>query len=245
MIAANFGAYSALYRQVTKYRYRVLQDFEIPLYNRPAGVGNWPMVFRLEEHHYTLLNSAWQRYWYGLNTSTNPIKDRQAFLAYTETSKAVTNGRGIMSINKTTGEATQIGRDYIHGTGVGLPLPAIATLIFGRNVLCGEETVLTTRQGALLAGTRVLKVETMRVPDSRVTYDSHPHLVHKANIITNASGPDGYPKVNPFPERGERQGFSVYIPVVSSRQVYYPLDRLEKLPMSAPLPNPYNPPFYN
>jgi len=235
---AAFGIHRALYRPVRQY-YRVLQDDEMSFYSRPAGTdANWPMVFRLEEHHYTLLNQAWQWFWYRLNTSNDTPRDLQAWLAYTETSKAVTNGRGIMDADR----GIQIGRDYIHNTGVGLVLPAIATLIFGRNVLCGREILLTERQGNLPPGTWALKVETMRIPDSGVTHDSHPHLVHVANIITNILAPNGLRQVNAFPERGGRDGYPVYVPVISSRNVYYPLDRLEKLPLGAALPAVYNPP---
>jgi len=56
-------------------------------------------------------------------------------------------------------------------------------------------------------------------------------------------GPNGLRKINPFPEFGGRNtGVDVFVPVISSRDVYYPLKNLEKLPLGEPLPPVYNPP---
>ena len=212
----------------------------MPFYSRPAGVTkNWPMVFRNEPHHAVKFGRAWQEFLFGLNRSPDALEDYKDFLAYTKSDVAMFNGTGIFDTN-----GIQRAHDYIGNTGIGLPDPKQFTLIFGRNVLCGEEVTLTERQGALVAGTRALKVETLNAPDPRVTYATHPHLVHVANIIVNIYAPkyDGLRMVNAFPMRGGRMGYPVYFPVASDgRQMYYPLNRLARVRQGAPLPTPYNP----
>lgn len=140
-----------------------------------------------------------------------------------------------------TQNTKQICRDYTNNTGLNLPYPAMATLICGRNVLMGTEMVLTQRQGAYLAGTPVLKVETMKSPDFNVTRETHPHLVHIANVITTNIAPNGLRQVNAFPQLGGRSGRPVMYPVLSSKDVYYRLDRLRKMDIGEELPSPYNP----
>jgi hypothetical protein len=222
--------------QDTRQFYRILQDDEMSFYTRPAGDGNWPMVFRLEEHHFTKLTRQWQEFWFSLNRSDNFKNDYRAFLAYTDNNKAFTNGHGIIN------HGEQMCADFIGMRGLTLPLPAIATLVCGRNVLCGEEVKLTERQGDLHRGTWALKVQTLRSPDYSITRATHPHLIHIANTITMTVAPNGLRQCNPFPERGGRDGYDVFYPVVSSRQVYYPMNRLEKLDIGGKLPEPYNPP---
>jgi hypothetical protein len=221
--------------------YRILQDDEMPFYSRPAGEGSWPAVFRLEEHHFVTLTKEWQEVWFGANRSDDWNADYKAWMAYTESSRAFTNGNGILEFDIRDGDQ-QIRRDYIGDTGKTLPDPKIATLVTARNVLCGEEEKLTQKVGKIPSGTWVLKVETMRVPDLTITRQTHPHLIHVATIILNKNAPNGLRQINPFPQRGGRAGYPVHYPVVSNKQVYYPLDQLEKLKIGDPLPPVYNPP---
>jgi hypothetical protein len=219
--------------------YRIKQDDEIGFPPRPTtGLGN-PMVFRMEEHHYVTLTKEWQELWFGLNRSGDWSADHKAWLAYTESSRAFTNNNGIYDWSVSD---EQLRADYIGGTGLDLPDPKMATLICGRNVLCGVEMVLPFRVGYYPAGTQVLKVETIRDPSIKVTRETHPHLVHVANIILEQLAPNGLRIVNAFPQRGGRDGYPVYYPVISNRDVYYRLDQLEKLPLGSPLPPYYNPP---
>jgi len=220
----------------------IYQDDEMPpgVYTRPTP-GNAPCVFRLEEHHFTRLDRAWQEYWFSLNRGPHLRTDWEAWISYTGNNRAVTNDHGIYDFMPTTGGRIQVGKDYIGMSGMDLPDPAIATLIFGRNVLCGREMVLTDRVGPLAEGTWVLEVETMRAPDMSITHQTHPHLVHIMNVIMADALVNGLRQVNPFHELGGRQGQPVYMPVISSRQMYYPLDRLRKLPLGSELPSVYNP----
>lgn len=221
--------------------YRILQDDEMPFYSRPAGEGSWPAVFRLEEHHFVTLTKEWQEVWFGANRSDDWNADYKAWMAYTESSRAFTNHNGILEFDIKHGDQ-QIRRDYIGNTGKTLPDPKIATLVTARNVLCGKEEKLTQKVGKIPSGKWVLKVETMRVPDLTITRQTHPHLIHVATIIVNKNAPNGMRQINPFPQRGGRAGYPVYYPVVSNKQVYYPLEQLEKLIIGDPLPPVYNPP---
>jgi len=241
MITAVFGGTTALYRPVKQY-YRIKQDDELDDYERPSDgeLRGKPAVFRLEEHHYTHITEGLQWLWFNLNRNPKftDQKHRQAWLAYTESSKAFCNSGGIYDQDNDQ----YLARDYINNKGMDLKLPKIATLVCANNVLCGVEMTLTERQGPLVAGTRVLKVETIREPITGLSYETHPHLVHKACTIMDTPGPNGLRKINPFPEFGGRNtGVDVFVPVISSRDVYYPLKNLEKLPLSQPLPPVWNP----
>lgn len=224
--------------------YRILQDDELDDYTRPSDgeLRGKPGVMRLEEHHYTHLTEAYQWMWYRLNNPTGFTEQKwqHAWLAYTESSRAYCNSGGIYDQDNDK----YLARDYINNKGIGLKLPKIATLVTINNVLCGEEVLLTERQGELRAGTWALKVETIRAPMQGLSYKTHPHLVHKAVTIveTPASETDPLRRVNPFTDfDGRYSGVDVYIPVISSKQVYYPLRRLKKLPIGSPLPPVWRP----
>lgn len=228
MITVNFSTRKIPY-------YRILQDDEMDNYNRPAGDGSWPMVFRLEPHLPLIMDESVQKFWYWLNLSTanNPRDDKKDWQAYLKDNTAFTNGTGILSR-----ENEQIRRDYINATGLTLPLPKKWPLVCGRNVLRGVETKLAERQGNLLAGTWALKLEHLWKPDYSASRKTHPHFIHIANIITSNIAPDGLMAVNAFPQRGGREGYPVYYPVIAIHQLYYPLDRLAKV---SQVPEPYNP----
>ena len=216
--------------------YRVRPDDEMPFYNRPAGTASgWPMVFRLEPYQGTKLYSALQWFWFRLNLSSDTNKNVQAWNAYTADGVAFNNGS--WGVNKC--------KNYITSErlGISYAYPQMGRLICGGNVITGIETTLTKRQGALLKGTKVLKVTTIDVRKplpAGITYLTHPHLIHHATIIRPEIEANGQKRVNPFPFLGGREGLPIYYPLWSDGDVYYPMRQLEKLPINAPIPNPYN-----
>lgn len=211
--------------------YRVKQDDEMPFYSRSAGTAQgWPMVFRMEPYRGTKLFRALQEFWFHLNNKTEA--DRKAWAAYTKHNTAFNNGSW----------GVDYCRDYISGARLSAlyPHPKMGTLLCGGNVIKGTPMTLTRRVGAFKKGEKVLKVETIDVRKPlpyNITYETHPHLIHHATIILpNKIG--GRKQVNPFPQRGGRNGYSVYYPVWSDGDVYYRMSMLE--PVSY-VPNPFNP----
>lgn len=217
--------------------YRVRQDDEMPFYSRPAGTGTgWPMVFRMEPYKGTKMYAALQWFWFRLNLTADTGKNIQAWNAYTKSGVAFNNGSW----------GVNVCRNYITSERLGVlsPYPQMGRLICGGNVITGIEMTLTKRQGALLKGTKVLKVSTIDVRKplpAGISYKTHPHLIHHATIIRPEREANGLKRVNPFPQLYGRDGVPIYYPVWSDGDVYYPLRQLEKLPLNSPIPNPYNP----
>lgn len=242
-LLADFDGTQVKYeRREIKQYYRVLHDDEM---NYPSRAGDGtkgnPQVHRLEPHHYVTLNGDRSHQWFNCNRSPDWKKDHEEWLKYTESSRAFTNGNGILEFDIRDGDQ-QIRCDHIGKTRYDLPDPKIATLVCGLNVICGEEVVLDFPLYNMPVGTRALKVETIRDPKMVVSRQTHPHLVFVANIIYDKIAPNGLRQVNAFPQRGGREGQPVYVPLVSNVQVYFPMSKLEKLPLGAPIPPYYNPP---
>lgn len=215
--------------------WRMKQDDQIEGYVRGPGNANVPAVFRMEPFHFTPLTKEWQFYLFGLNRGNDWETDYHDFIVLLNDNKAFSNGHGIFENN------VQVGRDYIGDTGRGLPDPAWATLVCANNVMTGKEVKLSTKTGNYKPGTWVLEIQTMRAPNSGITRATHPELIHLADTITHVTSANGFWQVNPFPERGGRDGMDVHYPLISSKQVYIRLDWLEKLPLGSEIPPVYNP----
>ena len=181
--------------------YQLLQDDKMPWYSRPSDskLTGKPGVMRFERHHYTLLEEWMQWLWFNLNRNPRftDQKHRQAWLAYTDPSAGYNNAGGIYDSDS----GRWVGRDFINDEGEGLPLPKIATLGTINNVVRGRETTAPYNAGHMTYGEPVLEVETiMDEPKETLSYETHPWLIHKAVVIVNVKAPNGWKKVNPFPQ---------------------------------------------
>lgn len=134
------------------------------------------------------------------------------------------------------------GANYITGERLDLVDPRWSTLVMGRNALCGVEMVSDGSFG-ITAGTPVLKVETLDPSNlpAGLSYETHPHLIHHCNIITD-NKVDGLYQVNPFKNARVTYPYKpTYYGLMASGSVYIPMWMLIKHPIGTPLPSPYNP----
>lgn len=242
-LKAQFRNVSAQYASARQY-YLVLRDDQWnPPYKRTGLVKltGAPCVFRMEPFGFTYLTRGWQEMFFEVNKTHRGFKeDHKDFVTMLESSKSHTNARGLWNLKSEP--AKQTARDYIINTGPMLDVK-YAALILGGNVICGEETEMPFPSGHIARGEKVLKVETLTKPMMGITYETHPHLIHKGTIILDRLAPDGGWTLNPYPDKdGRLTGLDCFYPVISERTVYYPMKQLRKLPLGKPLPPVYNPP---
>ena len=242
---ARFRTSEALYRPVRQY-YLVLRDDQIqPTYERTGlnKLTGAPCVWRLEPHSYTLMDKDWQEMFFEVNrTNRGFLQDHKSFITMLESSKSHTNARGIWNLKSEP--AKQTAHDWILDTGPDV-LTKYIRLILGGNVICGIETIMPFKSGHIQAGQRVLQVETLKNPMKGISYETHPHLIHKGTIILDreVKPPHTGWILNPYPDKGGRNtGLDAYYPVISTGTVYYPMSQLRKLPLGEALPSVYNPP---
>jgi hypothetical protein len=237
------GEINSLDPQENRQYYYIRQDDQIdPKYYSRAGL-NRPMVFRLETYRTMPFNKKMQVYCRDLNKTGDDEYDKRTFADKWDT--WVTNERRIREIEGRPGHA-----NYITGELLDREDPSWATLVCGRNALCGEEVVSDGSFG-ILNGVKCLRVYTLN-PDNLpvgMTYKTNPEFIHHCTIINSATNKDEYfdkflYKSNPFPQNGGRGIFPfkpTYYPLMSYYPVYIPMWMLIKLPLGSKIPNPYNP----
>jgi len=189
--------------------YYVKHDYELGGVRASAPT---PEVFRLEEWHFSEMIESWQWFCFTLLES-----NVQAFNGVWNSYRAFSNDHGV-----------DLFRNYITGQRLDKPLPAMASLVCGGNVLAGRE------EGGYLI------VETMdgnEPPPAGVTRVTHPWLIQVATICTTTKLSDGTYKVTSFPQL---DGRDVLVPIVASRPVQIPLSNLVRLPQGSAMPSPYN-----
>lgn len=213
-----------------KQYYRILYDWEIGDGSLRAAAP-CPGIVNFQQMQHNNMNEAWQRFWFGLNQTGNPIKDVQAWNNYANGQAFITDGYGVDEY-----------RNYIDNPDMTLALPKIEAKGCIGNVVCIVGEPIKLWRGWLWAQIETLDIT--KPPPVGMTHKSHPHLIHHANNLTvREDGYGGY-DVNPFTHLGGRNtGIPVFFPVTSKGAVYYPLKWLQALPIGAPIPNPYNPPM--
>lgn len=123
---------------------------------------------------------------------------------------ALTNG----TLAFTNDHGTDQFRDYIRGQNMNKGLPKIATLICGGDVYTGVEVGNMLRVNTIIPSIRIPTPEEARAR----------RLCFRATIIQK----DG--EVIRFPQMRNVIPPDVWIPLISSFPVYYPLDKLRRLP---------------
>jgi hypothetical protein len=212
--------------------YQVKWDHEISETQLAERPDNRPMIFRPEPFNKTLLNEAAQRLWFANieieGAGLTPEQLRQVWRWMTDHNRAYTNGVGC-----------DILRDYILRQRMDLGLPGMFPLLTGGAVLKGKETTYR--------GIRQLEIDHIgadgKAPDgaTAITHGTHPWLIAYAVNSTKKQLEDGTYLVNPWTTE-LWQGRNAPVPLIAREAIYYPLERLKKLPVGAPVPSPYNPP---
>lgn len=207
-----------------KQLYVIRDDWEVGIQRADSR----PYVRRFQPHHYSWMTEDIQEFWFGLNR--NPAnKAVQAWNSYTNSGAFITNDKG-----------TDRFRNYIDNTNMDKGLPGIQTLGCARNVLAGVE--IEDDEGIMQLEYEYID-STDPIP-AGISYETHPWLIHIANIITTIRLPNGTYKVNAFDHLGGREGFPVKFPIMARglTKMRFPLSQLRKLTIGAPLPPVYNPP---
>ena len=197
-------------------RYFVKRDWERDDYKGVITRPGMPMVFRMGEledprnGHYTRLTEEWQFFWFDLCSNIVYMRyheelNRDEFLylakrvtALGSDDRAFTNEHGMNSF-----------RNYLTGENPTAELPAIYTLVCGGASINGE-----------VIGD-MLKVDHFDGTQS-------PPNVHEIDPFTDprvffAVTVHAGPRVFHFPQLG---GLDVPVPIIASRDIYYPLKDL-------------------
>jgi len=220
-----------------KQYYYIRQDDQIQqgFYHRNAL--NRPMVFRMETYRTIPFNRDMQFYCRDLNATGDAEYDKRTFADKWDT--WVTNERRIREKEDRPGHA-----NYVTGERLEKGDPSWATLVCGRNVVCGTENIVN---GVATS----LTIETLN-PDYLpvgMTYETNPEFIHHCSVINDATYMDKHfgkvlHKVNPFPNNGGKAYYPykpTYYPLMSRYPVTLPMWMLIKLPLGSKIPNPYNP----
>ena len=193
----------------------------------------------------------YQRFWMSLNMNEAGAKmdgklvtSEFAFAQYTGAEVAFTDGHDSDEY-----------ADYINRTNLKNPTIAIEYITCGGNVLLGRK---------LAADPRYVEVKYINATNPapfRMSYWTHPHLIHHATIISEviSTGPQkGKRYINPFPTFGGRNNSTgivpVYFPIIGL-PIQSPTIEIRKLKLIPPdptgdfvinglrykLPNPYRP----
>lgn len=203
-------------------RYFVKRDWERSDFTGTITRRGMPMVFRMGEYddprngHYTRLTEEWQFFWFDLCANIVYMRyhqelnrDEFLYLAKRVTAlgsgdRAFTNFHGLDQY-----------RNYLTGENPMAELPAIYTLVCGGASINGE-----------VAGD-MLRVEhfdgTQSPPDvSGIDPYTDPRVFF-ATTVSQAI--DGSFRAYHFPQLG---GLDVPVPIIASRDIYYPLKDLER-----------------
>jgi len=182
-----------------------------------------PAIINLQQLQHNWLDKRWQEFWFNLNVTGDANKDIRAWNTYTNSKAFITDKTG-----------TDQYRNYITGANMAADLPKIESKACAGNVVCivGNPVYIWRELHA--------QIETLDImsPPPEITYQTHPHLIHHATNYGNIG------VCNPFTHLGGRDtGIPVLFPLTSKGAVYYPLSKLENLPIGSPIPSPYNPPM--
>ena len=194
------------------------------LFKRHAKRLGLPEIYNLEPSHATDIDEAIQRLWYALFRHGAPsLKEafaKRRWSAILRHDKAFTNNQGY-------GDDNDPRRNYILGEN----LDAKECPKFPKTLICGGATVTGTVEGALL------KVSTLS-PDNLPTLEE---LLETPWLYFHAVN-STWDRITRFPQ-GTVAEMDIYepvlVPLIASRDVYYPLAWLDKLPLGSGVADPY------
>lgn len=180
-----------------------------------------PEVYNLEPTHVTELTPQRQYLSYALFRHGAPSLDEKLALsrwtALMHYKRAFTNQQGF-------GDSSDPRANYITGENLDAELPK-----FPKTLICGGATITGTIEGALL------KVTTLRSVPSLDELLATPWLYFHAVNSTSV-------RITRFPQ-GTVAELGIYepvlVPLFASRDVYYPLAWLDKLPVGSGVADPY------
>lgn len=205
--------------------YQVKHDFEIPpkyIWRKDAEVN--PLI----DKHFTEMDEAWQRFFFDLHKSenhNNAFSEAEMVKKFTGSykfDKAMTNQNGFE-------DPTDERANYIEGTNLSRPLPKVASIIMGGNILSGRE------DGEYLW---VDYIDGNNSPPSILDVNRRktPWLIQYGTIAYWTG------KVGRFPDMvDEVRGiyYNTPYPVFAMKPVKISLLLLKKLPIGSLIPSPY------
>ena len=182
-----------------------------------------PEIYNLEPSHATELTPRIQYLSYALFKHGAPsLKEAFAqnrWKSLMHYKRAFTNGQGF-------GNSDDPRANYISGENLDAELPK-----FPKTLICGGATVTGTVEGALL------KVSTLS-PDNLPTLEE---LIETPWLYFHAVN-STWDRITRFPQ-GTVAELDIYepvlVPLIASRDVYYPLAWLDKLPLGSGVADPY------
>ncbi len=194
--------------------WRVKHDAEMgPLWR--TGV---PEVFIMLPVTATEFHKDWQLLSYTLNTIRNPIitadMTKKKWRALYDYERAFTNGTGF-------GDPSDPRADWVNNININKPNPR-----FDKPRLCGGATVT----GIIDGNDLIVKTMNVNSVPSIEWLLARPWLYFDAVTVTKNG-------IGRFPQG--TNGNRVFVPLVTSKEVRYPLDKLEKLPANSPPADPY------
>lgn len=203
--------------------YQVLFDWQRSDFTGTITRPNMPCVFRLGElensnnGHYTQLTAAWQFFLadliamsvygraYGSLSRVEKVYIAKRTTAIYSDDRFITNNKGM-----------DVYRNYLLDERMEKELPAIYTLVCGGASLAGE--IVTNSRGAPMLKVEHFDGTKPPPPIDSIDWRNDPRVFF-ANSITGTRKEDGY-AVYRFPQLAGRD---VPIPIVASRDVYFPL----------------------
>lgn len=240
-----------LERAQSSIRYFVLRDWERPdwasIHNSEPWRSNVPCVFRcggLDDDysgdssvngHYVKLSAAWQ--WWMFDLASRIYYQGRTHEQLTQAELDYLGGKFTGVFANTTAFTNNHGFDvfqnYVLGENMeSNELPAIYTLVCGGASLGGE--IVKNAQGAPML--KAAHFDGILPPPAVADIDPYSDpRVFFATTITNVKVNGGY-KVNRFPQY---DGKDVPVPLVATRDIYYPLEDL--LPYVGIKRSPYCP----
>lgn len=189
-----------------------------------------PEVRPMDPKVYTPMTEAFQWECFDLlfwdcrfgNRTAITADEKRIFNSVFGTATFIANGQGV-----------ETHRNYITGERMDYPLPGYMSLVMGGAVLTGTPVTI--------GGVARLQVAIPRTPVPAASLQ--PWEKQHATWFVTPEDDLGVWHVNPFPQRGGRNGAPVIVPIFCSVPVTIPMTELELLPPGAPIPNPYIPPF--
>lgn len=220
----------------------VLRDWEISDFTGDILRPNRPCVFRCgdiennRDGHYAKLNQEWQFFMFDL--ASKIVYDGRTHQDLTKTEYDWLAGKFTSVFANSTAFTNQNGFDikanFITGERLNDELPKIYTLV------CGGASVSGTI-AANSKGMQMLKVDHFNgaappPPVETINPYTDPRVFF-ATTITGVKVNGGY-KVNRFPQYG---GKDVPVPLIASKDIYYPIKDLRAVENGIQKPSPYYP----
>ena len=123
--------------------------------------------------------------------------------------------------------------NYITGERLDHDLPKYPIeLTFAGNVVTGKEVEWAGGLG-IPKGKKMLLLDTIHTDNLPVVPNKQHMTIIKRNVV------DGRQVINPFQYNGGRNGKPCYTALLSNSPLYIEMDRVRKIPIGTPNPNPY------